>query len=148
MTSRKLSARSRAAKANPSTLPNKGPARALRLSRVTPETKKGPEPGANSAAAVVSDLIVLGYDGEGKPRAARFTDADPDLVAKAAVALNLEVRPATSAEVAKVAKRLPVGRLYANGTGFVPNVRHNLYSDVIAALAVEGRASRAADSAL
>jgi hypothetical protein len=36
-----------------------------------------------------------------------------------------------------VAKKLPVGQLYANGRAFVPNVRQTLYSDVIVALAGE-----------
>jgi hypothetical protein len=43
--------------------------------------------------------------------------------------------------VAAVAKKLPVGRLYANGRGFVPNIRENLYSEVVVALAVEPRAA-------
>ena len=36
-----------------------------------------------------------------------------------------------------MAKKLPVGQLYANGRGFVPNVRQRLYSDVLVALAAE-----------
>jgi len=43
----------------------------------------------------------------------------------------------TSPDIAKVAKRL-----YGNGTGFVPNVRQNLYSDLAVALAADGRATR------
>ena len=43
----------------------------------------------------------------------------------------------TSPDVAEVAKKLPVGQLYANGRAFVPNVRQTLYSDVIVALAAE-----------
>jgi hypothetical protein len=39
--------------------------------------------------------------------------------------------------VAAAAKKLPVGRLYANGRGFVPNIRQDLYSQVLVALAVE-----------
>jgi hypothetical protein len=56
--------------------------------------------------------------------------------------MNLEVRPVTSPDLAKVASRLPVGRLYANGTGFVPNVRQSLYTEVIAALAGDFRTAR------
>jgi hypothetical protein len=38
-------------------------------------------------------------------------------------------------------KKLPVGRLYSNGRGFVPNVRQSLYSEIIVALAVEPQAA-------
>jgi len=82
-------------------------------------------------------LLVLGYDDQQKPCGARFVDAKPDLVAKAAQLMGLKVYKATSPDVAEVAKKLPIGRLYANGRGFVPNVRQALYSDVIVALAAE-----------
>jgi hypothetical protein len=82
-------------------------------------------------------LIVMGYDEHHKPCAARFTGADPDLVAKAAKLMDLEVREASSEDLAAVAKKLPVGRLYGNGRGFVPNIRQELYSKVVAALSAE-----------
>jgi hypothetical protein len=88
-----------------------------------------------------SPLIVLGYDEQQKPRGARFVDAKPDLVAKAADLMDLKVYQATSEDVAAIAKKLPVGRLYANGRGFVPNVRQDLYSDLVVALALEPQAA-------
>jgi hypothetical protein len=80
---------------------------------------------------------VLGFDEQQKPCGARFVGDKPDLVAKAAQLMGLKVYKASSPDVAEVAKKLPVGRLYANGRGFVPNVRQALYSDVIVALAAE-----------
>jgi len=82
-------------------------------------------------------LLVLGFDEQQKPCGARFVGDKPDLVAKAAQLMGLKVYKATSPDVADVAKKLPIGRLYANGRGFVPNVRQALYSDVIVALAAE-----------
>jgi hypothetical protein len=82
-------------------------------------------------------LLVLGFDEQQKPCGARFVDAKPDLVAKAAQLMGLKVYKASSPDVAEVAKKLPIGQLYANGRGFVPNVRQALYSDVIVALAAE-----------
>jgi hypothetical protein len=82
-------------------------------------------------------LVVLGFDEQQKPCGARFVDAKPDLVAKAAQVMGLKVYKPSSPEVADVAKKLPVGQLYANGRAFVPNVRQTLYSDVIVALAGE-----------
>jgi hypothetical protein len=76
----------------------------------------------------------MGYDEHHKPCAARFTGADPNLVAKAAKLMDLEVREVSSEDLAAVAKKLPIGRLYGNGRGFVPNVRQELYSEVVVAL--------------
>ena len=97
----------------------------------------------SSAAAATSTtpLIVLGFDEQQKPRGARFVDAKPDLVLKAADLMGLKVYQASPAEVAELAKKLPLGRLYANGRGFVPNIRQSLYSDLVVALALEGQAA-------
>ena len=92
---------------------------------------------ASPAKESAADLIVMGYDEHNKPCAARFTGADPNLVAKAAKLMDFEVREATSEDLAAVAKKLPVGRLYGNGRGFVPNIRQELYSQVVAELSGE-----------
>jgi hypothetical protein len=96
-----------------------------------------------SAAAPTSTsaLIVLGFDEQQKPRGAKFVDAKLDLVTKAADLMGLKVYEATAEEVAELAKKLPLGRLYANGRGFVPNIRQSLYSDLVVALALEGQAA-------
>jgi hypothetical protein len=86
-------------------------------------------------ATSTSPLIVLGFDEQQKPRGAKFVDAKPDLVTKAADLMGLKVYEASPPEVAELAKKLPLGRLYANGRGFVPNIRQSLYSDLIAGLA-------------
>jgi hypothetical protein len=82
-------------------------------------------------------LLVLGFDEQQKPCGARFVDAKPDLVAKAAQVMGLKVYKPSSPEAAELAKKLPVGQLYATGRAFVPHVRQSLYSDVIVALAAE-----------
>jgi len=86
-------------------------------------------------------LIVLGYDENHKPRAARFPAKDAELVAKAARLMDLRVYEAASEDLAALAKKLPEGRLYGNGRGFVPNVRQSLYSEIIVTLAVEPQAA-------
>jgi hypothetical protein len=93
------------------------------------------------ATAASPTLIVLGFDEQQKPRGARFLDARLDLVTKAADAMGFKVYEASSEDVAEAAKKLPLGRLYANGRGFVPNVRQDLYSDLVVALALEGQAA-------
>jgi hypothetical protein len=51
--------------------------------------------------------------------------------------MGLKVYKTSSPDVAEVAKKLPVGQLYATGRAFVPNIRQALYSDVLVALAAE-----------
>jgi hypothetical protein len=80
-------------------------------------------------------LIVLGFDDQQKPRGARFDDGKPDLVVKAADLMGFKVYKTSNPDVAAIAKKLPIGRLYANGRGFVPNIRRELYSDLVVALA-------------
>jgi hypothetical protein len=97
--------------------------------------------GAVPPTAATPPLIVLGFDEQQKPRGARFVDAKPDLVTKAADLLGFKVYEASSEDVAEYAKKLPLGRLYANGRGFVPNVRQSLYSDLVVNLGQEPQAA-------
>jgi hypothetical protein len=97
---------------------------------------------ATKTSAPLADdigLLVLGFDEQQKPCGARFIDAKPDLVAKAAQLMGLKVYKPSSPEAAELAKKLPVGQLYATGRAFVPHVRQSLYSDIIVALAAESQ---------
>ena len=85
------------------------------------------------------DLIVLGPDEEGRPRAARFPAGQADLVAKAAKAMNLTVCKADGAALADLAKKLPPGRLYATGRGFVPAAGRSLYGKIVEQLKLAGQ---------
>jgi hypothetical protein len=116
-------------------------------STVKATAAKGSVKRSSAAPAPATPLIVLGFDERQKPRGARFVDAKPDLVTKAADLMGFKVYDASSEDVAEIAKKLPLGRLYANGRGFVPNVRQDLYSDLVVALAAEPDAavSSAAD---
>jgi hypothetical protein len=96
---------------------------------------------AAAATAASPPLIVLGFDEQQKPRGARFVDAKPDLVTKAADLLGFKIYEASPPDVAEAAKKLPLGRLYANGRGFVPNIRQDLYSDLVVALGLEPQAA-------
>ena len=78
-------------------------------------------------------ILVFGVDENDKPRAARFQGASPDLVAKAAQLMNLKVCEASSPELSELAQKLPAGRLYAAGKGFVPFVKKDLYAELVAA---------------
>jgi hypothetical protein len=109
------------------------PIRAKAATAKTSVIKRSAAPADNGAAT----LIVIGFDDQQKPRGARFVDAKPDLVTKAADAMGFKVYEASSEDVAEIAKKLPLGRLYANGRGFVPNIRQSLYSDLVVVLGQE-----------
>src|SRR5262249_42278013 len=108
-----------------------------RKSTVKVAAAKTPVTKSSVVAAASPPLIVLGFDEQQKPRGARFVDGKPDLVIKAADLMGFKVYQANLSDVAEVAKKLPLGRLYANGRGFVPNIRQSLYTEVVAALALE-----------
>ena len=93
-------------------------------------------------------LIVLGYDEQHKPCGARFQGAETKLVTAAAKAMSLNVYEAATDDLAALAKKLPVGRLYSNGKGFLPNIRQNLYSQCVVALAAEPQAALAKEEEL
>ena len=104
-------------------------------------TKMTTKATAATKESASAPLIVLGYDENHKPRAARFPAKDAELVAKAARLMDLNVYEGASEDLAALAKKLPEGRLYGNGRGFVPNVRQSLYSEIIVTLAVEPQAA-------
>jgi hypothetical protein len=85
------------------------------------------------ATAEQSDVVLFGLDETGKPRAARFSSEHTDLAAKAAGLMSLTICDVNSPELATIAQQLPVGRIHANGRGFVPNVRRDLYDKLVAA---------------
>src|SRR5262245_44162115 len=60
--------------------------------------------------------------------------------------MGFKVYQASPPEVAELAKKLPLGRLYANGRGFVPNIRQSLYSDLVVALGLEPQAALSKNS--
>ena len=53
--------------------------------------------------------------------------------------MNLTVCKADGAAIAELAKKLPTGRLYATGQGFVPPVGRNLYGKIVEQLKLAGQ---------
>jgi hypothetical protein len=91
--------------------------------------------------ATPDKLFVFGVDGEGKPRGARFSDFN-ERALKFALDLGLVgVYPASPA-FTELAVKLPPGRLYSSGKGFIPNVRKDLVEKLNLALATAGDESQ------
>lgn len=106
-------------------------------------TKASETPSTGSA-----DLILFGLDDSGKPRAARFGGSELELATKAAGLMSLSICHAGSAELAEIARKLPDGRIHANGRGFVPNVRQDLYAKLVELAATKTGDTAQADQKL
>ena len=103
-----------------------------------------------SANASAVPVVLFGVDEHGKPKAARFLDKHASLATKAAEQLNLQVLRIIGPEASDLAARLPQGRIHANGRGFVPYIRRDLYAKLVVAAggSVEGaQAATHADAA-
>jgi hypothetical protein len=75
-------------------------------------------------------VVLFGIGDGGKPRAAYFPAAHAELAVKAAKAMNLSVLKVAGPDLSALAAKLPAGRIHANGRGFVPFVRTDLYAKV------------------
>jgi hypothetical protein len=87
-------------------------------------------------------LVLYGIDEDGKPRAARFNHPNSTLVTKAAQSMALQVATIATESQSEIAAKLPVGRLYANGKGFVPYIRRDLFAKLSTVLGSGGRPTK------
>ena len=79
-----------------------------------------------------SAIVLFGKDEGGKAHASAFSEAEADLARKAAALMGMSVLTvATDAELALAAK-LPKGRIFASGKGFVPFVAARLFAEIAA----------------
>jgi hypothetical protein len=85
----------------------------------------------NTAAGNRSVLVLFGTDENGKPRAAQFKEGQVGLALKAAGLMGLKALRPGSPEQVELVRKLPLGRLYANGNGLVPYVRRDLYQKLL-----------------
>lgn len=79
-------------------------------------------------------MFVFGLDESGKPRAAKFADT-LDSTATVCLDMGLKVVASIPTEMTELVAKLPLGRVYASGKAFVPNIRKDLYDKIIAGLA-------------
>jgi hypothetical protein len=99
------------------------------------------KPEAKSNAVV--PVVLFGVDEHGKPKAARFIEKHASLASKAAEQLQLRVLAISDPKIAELAARLPAGRVHANGRGFVPYIRRDLYDKLLAAAGLSAAAGSA-----
>jgi hypothetical protein len=104
----------------------------------------GKKSGKNETAKV-DPVYVLGLDANGKPRGARFAELK-DNICSAAMDMNCRVLIDQSAAVSALGMKLPVGRVHGGGKVvklFVPNIRRELYDQILEAARIAAEQSDA-----
>src|SRR5258708_19922842 len=108
---------------------------------MTRNTRKPAKPAkpvaAKSAKPAAKVYILFGADEYAKPRAARFSTTDPEVLAKAAQAMSLRLFEAADPELAEIAKQLPAGRLHASRQGLVPYIKRDLHNELLTATSTD-----------
>ena len=94
-------------------------------------TQAAPAKKAAPAKSPAKVCVLFGADEYAKPRAARFSGADLEPLAKAAASMHLRLIEVTEPEAAEIAAKLPAGRLHANAKGLVPYVKADLYTSLM-----------------
>jgi hypothetical protein len=85
-------------------------------------TQTATKPETQQPAKAGPAVVLFGKDEEGKARAARFRSDEAELAIKAAGSMKLRVLKVATDLTRVVADQLPLGRIYASGIGFVPEV--------------------------
>jgi hypothetical protein len=101
--------------------------------RANAATQAAPAKKTTPAKPPGKTYVLFGADEYAKPRAARFSAEDPELLAKAAAAMCLRLVEVTEPDVAEIAAKLPAGRLHASGKGLVPYIKGALYNELLVA---------------
>lgn len=78
-------------------------------------------------------LIVFGLDDRGKSHASSFNERDAALATKAAGLMGMKLLPVRTDAERALAAKLPKGRVFASGKGFVPFCKATVYAELEAA---------------
>jgi hypothetical protein len=79
----------------------------------------------------MTQLFVYGEDEAGKPKGARFPSTEMDKLFPVVNAQKLKFFESSSKELGELGMKLPVGRIYARGKSFIPNIRRDLYDKIV-----------------
>ncbi|MCJ2086450.1 hypothetical protein MKK88_10660 [Methylobacterium sp. E-005] len=78
-------------------------------------------------------VVLFGRDERGRPHASRFLGDEAAEAENAARLMDLRLARADTEALRDLAARLPAGRLFPSGRGFVPFVKAELYERLLAA---------------
>jgi hypothetical protein len=96
------------------------------------ETNQMSKQSTVEADVPIPTLVVYGLDEANKPHAACFNASQSELALKAAGLMGMQVITAWPSDRTSLVQALPAGRIFANGRGFVPNVRRDVYEQIVA----------------
>ena len=85
----------------------------------------------NAAAKSAPAIIVFGLDPSGKAKAATFPPIRLSWPPKLAGLMQLRALKIDNPELAQIAAQLTVGKIYASGHGFVPQVRTAIFDQLL-----------------
>lgn len=97
---------------------------------------------AGHAQPSARELIVFGLDTAGKPKAGRFSEKHAAVATKAAKSLKLSVCRGDKPAMADILKKIPVGRLHAQGKAFIPYIKRDLFDEIQTAAAPAALAAK------
>lgn len=100
----------------------------------TAKTSKSPHKAAKSIDPDASIFILFGRDVDEKPRAARLPDFNASLVRHAARIMGYRACETSYGDHPEILKRLPLGRIYADGKALAPVVSEETYDMITAAV--------------
>jgi hypothetical protein len=83
-----------------------------------------------------AQLFVYGLDEAGKPKGARFPATETEKVSPVVTAMKLQSFLVGSEDMTALGMRLPIGRIYARGKAFIPNIKRELYDKLLATVAL------------
>lgn len=92
-------------------------------------------------AALPPAIILFGRDERGRPHISRFAGEEICGAKDAARLMGQHLAAADAETLHGFAARLPVGRLFPSGKGFVPFVKGDIYDRLLAATGTPGQAS-------
>jgi hypothetical protein len=79
------------------------------------------------STATKPPVIIYGLDPAGRPKAGRFTGPHSAAAKQAAAALKLTVCEINRPDLEELAKKLPPGRIHAQGKAFIPYIKRDLF---------------------
>ena len=95
-----------------------------------------PKPALNLIPAPIITavpLLLFGRDERGRPHGARFAGNETAAVERAGALMGLRFVAAENQALLDLGTKLPAGRLFESGRGFVPFVKATLYDRLVAA---------------
>lgn len=85
---------------------------------------------AQADTSYTPTLVIFGKDDSGKAHASSFEECDAALAKKAASLMGMRILPVQTDVERAIAAKVPKGKVFASGKGFVPFVKADLFAKI------------------